>query len=495
MQLSVILAFMTAIFVGESLCTEKIDPSLEWLGTMRGMRAVMLTGGSLLLSWVLMRFSCQTLLGRLQKEGNPSRRGLRLPGRLDLWLRIFVLGMFGIQLTVGGWGYFVCREIKLQRIVLMDEMALILPFIIMMYMKWYCFYPINRYIREYVVAGQLAEGLATRPVWTRREYISFQSRHGMFIVMIPLLLILGLRDVVYMGTGLCYGGTEQENQWIYTVRESVVALGAGLIFLFSPLILQRIWKTRRLPEGPLRSKLEKFCGGIKLGFRDILLWDTHSAVANAAVMGLWRPIRYVLLSDNIVENMSDEQIEAVFGHEAGHIKHHHIMFMIFFIMGACSLSYLLLEVGLRGLNEIWPERVEWLGYGEWVIGLLLITNWILIFGWVSRRFERQADVHGALAVSETDNEQSNPKNTKSLSQQGAYIMGTTLQRIALLNGISMETRSWRHSSIHARREFLRWLLLEEGRPDKFRRQVWIIKVLILLGVISGVVGWGLVIGK
>ena len=58
-----------------------------------------------------------------------------------------------------------------------------------------------------------------------------------------------------------------------------------------------------------------------LRYREILLWHTENNMGNAAVVGLVPRLRYILLSDLLLETMDDRQIEAVFAHEIGHIVH------------------------------------------------------------------------------------------------------------------------------------------------------------------------------
>jgi len=116
----------------------------------------------------------------------------------------------------------------------------------------------------------------------------------------------------------------------------------------------------------------------------------------------------------------------------------------------------------------------------------LMLVWVLVFGWVSRRFERQADVHAAQAVAQ-DTEQSPPDHNR-LSARGAWIMETALMRIALLNGMSIDARSWRHSSIASRAAFLRQLAEQEGALSRFMRLVRITKLLIFAGTVIGIGG-------
>ena len=65
---------------------------------------------------------------------------------------------------------------------------------------------------------------------------------------------------------------------------------------------------------------------------EILLWQTNNNMGNAAVMGVVPQVRYILLSDLLLQTMTDRQIEAVFAHEAGHVVHRHIAWYGVFVV-------------------------------------------------------------------------------------------------------------------------------------------------------------------
>jgi len=483
-QLTIILAIFLAVLIGENFAdlSSQLYPKVpDWTW----QRSVTMIVGSTLLIWSLMRLTANIAVAKLTRSQKAGRLSLGLPGRMDLLMQIIIVGIFAVQLSICGWAKVVRLDFQLARLIALDEILLILPFVLMLLLKWHCFYPVNRFVREYIMMGQLSEGLAARPVWTRPQYISFHLRHGLLIILVPLLLILTYRDVVQL-IGTYWLSSHPDADKTHLAMEIATIAGAGLIFLFSPLLLRRIWLTRTLPAGPLRDRLKNFCENINLKCRDILLWDTYSAVSNAAVMGLLRPIRYVLLSDALIENTSDEQIEAVFGHEAGHIKHHHIMFLILFIAGFGSTTTLFVElIGHYLANDAKGSTTqsiaaEGLMYG---FALALIACWIISFGWVSRRFEWQADIHGALAVAKESN------TPRRLSGSGAAIMSAALLRIASLNGIPIEARSWRHSSIANRMAFLHQLAAEDDALNHFSWMLKVTKLIIILSVALGALGW------
>ncbi|MBN1435611.1 MAG: M48 family metalloprotease [Sedimentisphaerales bacterium] len=502
MQLTVILAVMLAMLVGYGVDLDA-PPSLGW------HQVVSALAGVLFIAWAMFRWSSQRLLKYLVRQEESEEGPGRLPGRVELGMRALNLAAFVMLLIYGGWADWVVRYCQPRQVEILVIRAVILigPFVLLELLRLWCFYPVNRHIREHVVFGQLSMGLAARPVWSRGQYMLFNVRHGVLILLLPILCMLALQDVISVFGPWLYGAvTGRTGDRTYEVVSNVASGGAiVMVFVLAPFILRLVWQTRALPSGPLRRKLESFCRRLSLRHRDILLWDTYSAVGNAAVMGVWGKVRYVLLSDALIENMPDEQIEAVFGHEAGHVRYWHIPFLVGFVAASSLLAGAVME-GLLQLRDQLAEHVSWVAaWGDWMLILpagLLGIGWLLLFGWVSRRFERQADVYGAMAAgalaeqadnNESDDESEKPlrlvETDKTLSQYGAAVMAAALRRIALLNGVAMEARSWRHSSISSRMKFLQGLAQEPGALGRFMRLVVRVKVGIILALAAGIVVW------
>ena len=483
MHITVIIAVFMALLLGPG--DPPVDEGPFPAAPFDPGAALLLVAGTSLIFWALTRITARMLLRRLQLLGWSQLGSLRLPGRVGLISTVSLLCLFFVQLRYIGWARLVHSEWELGRFVLADEVALILPFVLLQLLKWHCFYPVNRYIKEYVVAGQLVEGIATRPVWSLGEYMIFHLRHGLLIVLAPLLLIFGLHDTIEWS--MTRWLPEQEN--LSTIIEVTTAAGAVAIFVLSPLLLRHVWVTRSLPEGPLRGRLLQFCRHLRLRHRDILLWDTYGAVANAAVMGLLPPVRYVLLSDALIENMPDEQIEAVFAHEAGHVRHHHILFLVLFVLGAGATGLSLVQLAAHAARDILANDELFAEYSQWIVSgasVAAFVAWASLFGYVSRRFECQADVHAACNCgSAAEPESASDNEDDKLEVPGAGIMAAALDRIALLNGVSPQARSWRHSSIAGRSAFLKRLAQTPGLLQRFQRKVIITKALIVLTVLVG----------
>ena len=140
--------------------------------------------------------------------------------------------------------------------------------------------------------------------------------------------------------------------WVGT---GILMAWVGVVFFFTPAIIVRAWRTQRLGEGELRTRLERLRDRLGMRCRDIRVWQTGGVLVNAGVMGVHNRIRYVLISDGLLEQMDDAQIVAVFGHEAGHAVHHHIVYLLVFAAAMMMLCTALVA-GAGWLLGIKPWR-------------------------------------------------------------------------------------------------------------------------------------------
>ncbi|NIP85242.1 MAG: M48 family metalloprotease, partial [Planctomycetales bacterium] len=124
---------------------------------------------------------------------------------------------------------------------------------------------------------------------------------------------------------------------------------------------------------------------------------------NAAVTGLVRPFRYVLLSDALLQRLSQQEIVAVFGHELGHVRHLHLPLRVMTIVAPVSLCLLVHQAAPEIAG---PFMALLSAQGAAVQALVAVlataaaTAYILVvFGCYSRLLEHQADLFGCRWVS------------------------------------------------------------------------------------------------
>jgi len=436
-------------------------------------------------------------LRRLSDDKRGPQQAQHYYHRTVTVLRLLAVAGFAGSLLGTDWPGVVRSLGQAARVPGLGDMLMLTPFFAAVVVIFAGTYRIDRALHQVILESRDWPAPEKTAVWTLSEYLNFNLRHHLLVVVVPMVLILAAFDLARS-----QGDLLNRTFRIAWAADVVPGIAAAAVFVIAPLLLRYVWPTRPLPEGPLRRRLEGICGRIGLRYRDILIWQSGSMMINAAVMGLFGPVRYIMLSDGLLETLSREQIEAVFGHEAGHVRHRHIQFFLLFAV--CSMLMLSAVVeALRlsvenGLVDLSVLNIQLFG------GVCVVAFWGIGFGWISRRFERQADLFGAQCVAPDDAGGCDlPCNVHGCATDGpaspvcatgATVFVSALDRVAVLNGIPREERSWRHSSIASRMRFLTSLTGDPTRARRFERVVRRIKVTLLVvaaagSAIAGVYVW------
>ena len=161
------------------------------------------------------------------------------------------------------------------------------------------------------------------------------------------------------------------------------ALTIGLFLWLLPWVVRNVWDTRPMPRGFQRNLVEALASHVGLRCSEILVWGTGNQMSNAAVVGVG-PQRVVLLSDALLSELPPRELAAVFAHEAAHVKCRHVLIFL-----AWSVAFF---VG-ADLVTIWAG-VESELVAAGIVAVVFVL-WYLAFGWLSRRFELEADLWSA----------------------------------------------------------------------------------------------------
>ena len=100
-----------------------------------------------------------------------------------------------------------------------------------------------------------------------------------------------------------------------------------LFVQIAPVVLFPIfYKFRPLENSELRSRLTRLSESAGTRVRGVYEWNLSekSRKANAALTG-WGATRRIILSDTLLANYTDDEIEAVLAHELGHHARRHIL--------------------------------------------------------------------------------------------------------------------------------------------------------------------------
>jgi Zn-dependent protease with chaperone function len=312
--------------------------------------------------------------------------------------------------------------------VLLDELLVVAPFFLML-----------------LIAFQVtwtAEHALDLHDFGPLEYVLFQTRQ-LLLPVFPILLFVLVADLVSAASS---GGVRwvAEAKIVADSYPFVQWIGFGALFLLlycaMPFAMRFFWALKPLPEGPVRERLMEYSRRQGFVAREILLWPTGGNILNAAVVGIAGRFRYVLMTDALVTNLDLDEVEAVFAHEVGHAKHNHLLKFFLFFLGYTLLMYLVIETFEQPLTRLIGDSI--IGSITFVVGAIFL--WFgLLMGFVSRRFEQQADVYGALS-------------TGGLHElkDGEHPFVRALERIALQMGDIREMKGWRHFSLGSRIEFI-----------------------------------------
>jgi STE24 endopeptidase len=418
---------------------------------------------------------------RLKSPNASISRVGRRHGRLQMLVHAAIVAGFAADLYLFGWTGTVRTHWGLGNVPLLDDVILLLPFFVTVAACWWVGYGADRELRTWSVDEGEVSSSRKDPWVNRRRYLIYHLRHSLVFWAIPMFLIILLNDLEQKYQREIHALTGQV--W---VGQLAVGCGAALIFLIMPWMMRYIWETRPLPEGELRGKLSAIARSAGVSYRQILIWESGGAIVSAAVTGLLRPVRYILLSDGLLETMDDAKVEAVFGHELAHVKKRHIYYYLVFMfcafVGAFAVGNLV-RMQFGGQNA-WGQRAEI---------LVLAATWAIVFGFISRRFERQADVFGARCLGDrldcsedSCNLHTENRPSDAICFTAAEIFADALENVAVLNGISPQTRSWRHSSIASRSAFIRRLADKPADLATFESSILWIKAALIAGAIVSV---------
>jgi Zn-dependent protease with chaperone function len=256
-----------------------------------------------------------------------------------------------------------------------------------------------------------------------RRWLSFEMRLT-FPPLILWLMLYGFWDLVALLVPQSALKMAAAQPWLMVIAGGVVL--AGFAMALMPWMMVRLWHARPMADSVAKERL---CGllrrsGVKA--RAILEWGPPgTGFANACVLGPWAPFRYILISPGLMRLLSPEECEAVIAHEVGHVRHGHLGLLVIVVLGLAAWSDLI----LRGLDH--------LKYGDpitqgLVLMLLIVVYLRLLFGMISRRCERQADLAAAELV-------------------GSPVpLISALEKLAMLSGGIREVYSWHHDSIARR---------------------------------------------
>ncbi len=304
-----------------------------------------------------------------------------------------------------------------------------------------------------------------------REILSLQFKFLIF-PLLPMFLYLVMMDAIHW---LPYPAK------VFIVEHPYILIGLILpviisAYIFAPLLMQFLWKTEPLAvDSVLKQRLDRLTRQSGIKYREVVVWQTGSLlIANAAVAGTLPWNRRIFLTDALLEYFTDEEIETVVAHELGHIRYRHIptymLFSLFYLLNY-PFFYVLVE---EPLLTYLGESQSLLSVASTLCSLaFLIVYFIVIFRYLSRRCEHQADLY---AVRLTEK----PEAFKD-----------ALVKLAVLNSVPKSIRRFfeifnTHPSIYRRVAFIDQWVEQNSAVQRYKNYLVEVKVLIGLLPVLGI---------
>lgn len=186
--------------------------------------------------------------------------------------------------------------------------------------------------------------------------------------------------------------------WLIPVFTGIVFLLLLLLLFLYPILSRVFNKFDPLPEGELRERLCRLLSenGCTVGEIKVMDGSKRSTKANAYFTGIGRT-KTIVLYDTLLEQMTSDEIVAVFAHEMGHNKHKdnlklqglnlvNVVVMVLLVWALVSVPEIYAYFGF--------DRVNY-GFAFYLLGTVCLPFLSPVLGLfsaaLSRRFEYRAD--------------------------------------------------------------------------------------------------------
>lgn len=311
-------------------------------------------------------------------------------------------------------------------------------------------------LAPFVALQLVAIDARARSTWTpnaARRWRTFQAR--MFLSALAPIALYAVASIAIGLSPVLRTRIEEVSAYNAAFAASMLALlGVTL-----PFLLRSMWDTEPIPAGEQRAVLELVSRHARFRARELLVWRTGQTMANAAIVGLGARTRVVLFSDLLLSQLDPRELAAVFAHEMAHALKRHVLVFV-----ALAVGFFLT------VDFVATKVLDGEGWGAGIFVLAALALGYLGFGWLSRRFELEADLF----------------SLELLGDPSALI--GALEKVG---GSFRDVASWRHFSTARRVDFLQRTTQDPRVAPALRRVLraakWGALALLLAGI--GLEAW------
>lgn len=238
-----------------------------------------------------------------------------------------------------------------------------------------------------IIGALVGAQLAIRPAYERLRRTEGTTR-AVSRRLVRALAVLLAPQLVWLGLFL----------WLRRAHAHPALLAAlAVAFVLSlavggPYVL-RAAVPSRTPSAADAERMAAICTAHGVTIDGVRVLDTqHDPMANAAFSGFGPGPKYLFVTDRLLQDFPDDELEAVMAHEIGHRRKHHIAIKLAAVLGAVVV----LGAAMGGVSQLVDGpavKVVALAFP-----LVIVVSMLLVQGWVGIRLERQADDYAASTV-------------------------------------------------------------------------------------------------
>ena len=324
---------------------------------------------------LLSYFFGKRAIKRLSSDRDKQIKQLQNSARYTLLFGIMVLAGFIFEIYYLELPVLVDRKFAFWKFENSRILINIIPLIIAVLLTRLAIFELDRQVRN--------------TSWTRRKFLIINLKLMLFPVL-PFMVYLPIGDFIDHSP-LVTRVFFIAHPYIYWI---IVLLIIAAMYIKAPAFLRGIWATHSLQAGEVRDRIELLASRENIKYRDVSIWNMEGGkIANAGVAGLLPRSRYVFLTDSLLDNFTADEIETIVAHEFGHIKYRHVLSYLIFSFGYLAFYGFLYIRFIPVIEELNISNALIAFLGALMTIFAFYTYFIFIFRYLSRKFERQADLY------------------------------------------------------------------------------------------------------
>lgn len=240
------------------------------------------------------------------------------------------------------------------------------------------------------LASLVAVRLAVRPSYARMRGVPRRANNQVRVLALVVLVAAGFGAAV---AALDHVSSAHGSGHLIAIIGGYVGLIVALQTLLPPVLIKAL--RCEPPPADAEARMRALADRMGVRVRGFVTYPGHSQRrANALQIGIIPRLRYIAVSDYLLENLSPEEADAVVAHELGHARGRHLLLKL----GTIAAVWAIFQIGLAW--AVAAEHVHQTTAAVFIFPLAIAfpIGIFVIRGLLGVRLEERADDAAARAV-------------------------------------------------------------------------------------------------